>query len=361
MKKTLTVNLGGTVYHIDEDAYILLDNYLNNLKYHFRNEEDSEEIIRDMEERISELFSEYICGGQQVITIKYVEEVIARMGKPEEIDSERDDDTSRSEKHDRTYSEETAKRRLFRNPDDKVLGGVLSGLAAYFGWDTAWLRILFVLFGLFIHGFILAYIIAWIIIPQARTATEKLQMRGEPVNMENIGKTVTDGFEKMNEYVHSDKPRSSMNKFADGLASIFGLLIKVILVILAICCTPLIFVVLAVLFALFIAATGILVSVPAFFYEALPYINWDVVSSSAGLAVTLVVCGLLLIGIPVLGIIHFALQIFGKKEPFSTPTKINMILLWIAAIIVTVILLSQAPFIIHPAHYILTDYFNILV
>ena len=77
MKKTLTVNLGGTVYHIDEDAYVLLDNYLNNLKYHFRNEADADEIVRDMETRISELFSEYINQGQQVITIDNVEEVIA--------------------------------------------------------------------------------------------------------------------------------------------------------------------------------------------------------------------------------------------------------------------------------------------
>lgn len=60
MKKTLTVNLGGTVYHIDEDAYNLLDNYLNNLRYHFRKEEGADEIVRDMETRIAELFDEYI-------------------------------------------------------------------------------------------------------------------------------------------------------------------------------------------------------------------------------------------------------------------------------------------------------------
>ena len=88
MKKTLTVNLGGTVYHIDEDAYVLLDNYLNNLKYHFRSETDADEIVRDMENRIAELFSEYISHGQQVITIENVEEVIARMGRPEEINTD---------------------------------------------------------------------------------------------------------------------------------------------------------------------------------------------------------------------------------------------------------------------------------
>ena len=133
MKKTLTVNLGGTVYHIDEDAYVLLDNYLNNLKYHFRNEADADEIVRDMETRISELFSEYINQGQQVITIDNVEEVIARMGKPEEINSENDAYNEDNKSYNNTSFDEKTKRRLFRNPDDKILGGVVSGLAAYFG------------------------------------------------------------------------------------------------------------------------------------------------------------------------------------------------------------------------------------
>ena len=350
MKKTLTVNLGGTVYHIDEDAYVLLDNYLNNLKYHFRSEADADEIVKDMENRIAELFSEYISSGQQVITIENVEEVIARMGKPEEINAEEELNNNADNSGSATNGDEIPKRRLFRNPDDKILGGVLSGLAAYFGWDVAWTRIAVLICGIFLHGFILAYIIAWIIIPVARTATEKLQMKGEPVNMENIGKTVTDGFEKMNDYVHSDKPRSFVEKLGNIFFSVLGFIVKLTFVILAICCAPVVIIGLIVLFALLMAATGVLVSVPAFFYEALPYINWDMVGTSAGLAVTMVVCGLLLIGIPVVGLIHFVLHITGKKEPMSTSMKILMILLWIVAASVSIVLVSQAPFIIHPTH-----------
>ena len=85
MKKTLTVNLGGTVFHIDEDAYQLLDKYLANLRIHFRKEEGSEEIMNDFEMRISELFNERVRLGYEVITIEHVEEVIKRMGKPEEL------------------------------------------------------------------------------------------------------------------------------------------------------------------------------------------------------------------------------------------------------------------------------------
>lgn len=353
MKKTLTVNLGGTVFNIDEDAYVLLDNYLNNLKYHFRNEEGEEEIIRDMETRISELFSDYITRGQQVITIENVEEVIARMGKPEEINSEGDTGGDGSKSSRNTYSDNTAKRRLFRDPDDKILGGVLSGLASYFGWDVAWTRIITLICGIFFHGFIIAYIIAWIIIPMARTATEKLQMRGEPVNMENIGKTVTDGFERMNDYVHSGKPRTSLEKLGNAFFAVVGFILKLFLVVLAICLAPVVLVSLIVLFALLMAATGVLVSVPAFFYEALPYINWDMVGTSTGAAVTMVLCGLLVIGIPIVGIIHFILHVAGKKEPMSTPVKIFLILLWIIAAVISIILVSQAPFIIQPSHFIL--------
>lgn len=85
MKKTLTVNLGGTVFHIDEDAYELLENYLSNLRIHFRKEEGSDEIMTDFESRISELLSERIRMGYEVITLEQVEDVIKRMGKPEEI------------------------------------------------------------------------------------------------------------------------------------------------------------------------------------------------------------------------------------------------------------------------------------
>lgn len=85
MKKTLTINLGGIVYHIDDDAYRLLDNYLSNLKHYFRKQEGAEEIVDDIEMRIAELFAEKVTEGKQVITVSDVEEIIARVGKPEDF------------------------------------------------------------------------------------------------------------------------------------------------------------------------------------------------------------------------------------------------------------------------------------
>ena len=115
MKKTLTINLGGTVYHIDEDAYHLLDNYLTNLRIHFCREEGAEEIVHDIELRISELFTDRLNEGKQVITIEDVEEIIARMGKPEDLSDEESGEASGSEKQ-----KGTTMRRLFRDPDNKV-------------------------------------------------------------------------------------------------------------------------------------------------------------------------------------------------------------------------------------------------
>lgn len=348
MKKTLTVNLGGTVYHIDEDAYILLDNYLNNLRYHFRKEEGADEIVRDMEARIAELFDEALRGGLQVITIKEVEEVIARMGKPEELNDGEEENASAS--GEKAYGSESTgtSRRLFRNPDDRVLGGVVSGLAAYFGWDVTWTRIVFILAGFLIHGLILAYLLAWIIIPLAQTATEKLQMRGEPINVENIGRTVTDGFEKVNDYVHSEKPRSALHKLGNGVVAVFGFLLKLCLVLLLICCAPFLLVGLVVLSALLMAATGVIVNLPTFIYNILPWVDWSSVHTIPGVIVGLTVCGLLVVGIPIAGLIQAIMQSFGSWKPMGTLAKVVLVLLWMVALAIGIVLIFQVPFLTEP-------------
>ena len=196
MKKTFNINLGDIVFHIDEDAYELLDKYLSNLRIHFSKEEGAEEIVHDMELRISELFSERLHESKQVISIADVEEVIGQMGKPEEFSEDATQDTQ-------TYTEEKGTRRLYRNPDDKVIGGVCSGIAAYMGWDVTLVRLFTLVFGFLFQGIIVAYIISWILIPEAQTATEILSMKGMKVNVENIGKTVTDNFENVNDYIKS--------------------------------------------------------------------------------------------------------------------------------------------------------------
>ena len=150
MKKTLTINLGGIVYHIDDDAYRLLDNYLSNLKHYFRKQEGAEEIVNDIEMRIAELFAEKVTEGKQVITVSDVEEIIARVGKPEDFGIA-DEDMDSQKRTEQTSSanqgstQTAAQRRWFRDPDNKLLGGVAAGLAAYFGWDITLVRILMII------------------------------------------------------------------------------------------------------------------------------------------------------------------------------------------------------------------------
>ena len=275
MKKTLTVNLSGTVFHIDEDAYCLLDNYLDSLKLYFRSQKDGHEIVCDIENRISELFSEKIMAGQQVITIADAEVVIQQMGNPEEFDTVGDDSTNDEPIAD-TTTNYILNKRLFRDPDNKILGGVCSGLAAYLGWDVTLVRIIAILILIFGYGLIIPiYIVCWIIIPEARTVTEKLSMHGEEINVETIGKKVTDGFEKaaqgMNDFVNSDKPRTWFQKFADVLVAVFGVILKVALILLAVIFGPVLLLLAFVLLMLLVGAFVMAIGGGAFVLSMIPF------------------------------------------------------------------------------------------
>ena len=337
MKKTFNINLGGIVFHIDEDAYELLDKYLSNLRIHFSKEEGAEEIVHDMELRISELFSERLNDKKQVITLPDVEEIIAQMGKPEEFS---DDTTQDNHSYTPDATDKKGMKRLFRDPDNKVMGGVCAGIAAYMGWDVTLLRIIFIVLALpfFVDGFILfnwiviSYVVAWIIIPEAQTAPEKLSMKGMKVNVENIGKTVTDGFEKVNDFVKSEKPRSFLQRVGEAIVGVVGFLIKCVLVIAAICFTPVLFVVLIVFVSLLAAATGVISAVPTMLYEMMPRIDWSIVNLSPFTTSLMSISGIMVIGIPIVGFIHFLMSTFGGWKPMPFATRVVLIILWLVAL-----------------------------
>lgn len=330
MKKTLTVNLGGTVFHIDEDAYRLLDNYLSNLKIHFRKEAGADEIIDDIERRISELFAEKLTAGSQVITITDVEEVIARMGKPEDMEAENDREPSVG-----NATRTTIHRRLYRNPDDKLLGGVISGMAAYLGWDVTLLRLLLLVVLICGVGTLIpVYIVCWLVIPEARTAAEKLSMRGEAVTVENIGKTVTDGFEKVangvNDYMKSDKPRTFLQKLGDALVMVAGWFFKICLVIFAIICSPLLFVFGVVFVALLFAAVMVAIGGGAALISMFP--TFDVILPTSPLsAIVMYIAGILLVGIPLVSLVWAIFSQIFKWQPMASGLKWTLVILWIVS------------------------------
>jgi phage shock protein PspC (stress-responsive transcriptional regulator) len=189
MKKTLTVNLGNQVHNIDDDAYLRLKEYLDRIEGYFSEQREREDILNDIELRIAELFRERLGISKQVVTLKDVEEVIAIMGDPREI-------VGTDEEPRPAYERRTGSRRIYRDPDDRLVGGVCSGLGAYLGLDPVIVRILFILFLISGVGF-LVYIILWIVVPEARTTAQKLEMRGDSVNVSNIGNFFKEEFESV--------------------------------------------------------------------------------------------------------------------------------------------------------------------
>lgn len=338
MKKTLTVNLGGTVFHIDEDAYLLLDKYLSNLRIHFKKEEGSEEIMSDFEMRISELLGERVRLGHEVITIEHVEEVIKRMGKPEEIfDNENEGSQDDFKEHIHQEQKVTGgKKRLMRDPDNCILGGVAGGIAAYMGWDVTAIRIAMILLLIFpiLRGVVFLYIVLWLVMPLARTAADKLMMRGKSVTLENIGKTVTNGFEKatdnINDYISSDKPRTTLQKLADVFVTVIGLILKLAAIVLGIILLPvlllIVFVLTIITFALLIGGTGIL-------YHLSPF-GMDLYAGTPTFWVILGCIGvILLIGIPIIALVYAICGQLFKLKPLSIPVRWLLLLLWIISLV----------------------------
>ncbi len=206
MQKTVNINLSGSVFYIDDDAYALLRDYLDKLENYFGNQEEGKEIINDIESRIAELFNEKLKDRGAVVNIAMVEDVIAKMGQPEDFD----DETS-EEKGSNTIKEERfhkQKKRLYRDIDNRVLGGVCGGIAAYFNTDPVFIRVLFVILPFLSLGIIIpVYIVLWIVIPAAITTAQKLEMRGENVTIKNIEKAIRNEYEDVKE--HFTKVRES--------------------------------------------------------------------------------------------------------------------------------------------------------
>lgn len=194
MKKTISINISEIMFNIDEDAYHKLYNYLKTIRGYFSSSDGRDEIMSDIESRIAEMLQPKVTDAKQVINIVDIDEVIAIMGEPEEYL----DDEMREEREQRQSRSSRQTKRLYRDGEGNWLGGVCSGVGYYLGLDPLWIRLLlvFVLFASFGIGF-LVYIALWIVIPEAATTAEKLEMKGEPVNVSNIGKTIEEELENI--------------------------------------------------------------------------------------------------------------------------------------------------------------------
>ncbi len=233
MNKTISINLGGFFFHIDEDAFSKLTRYLDAVKRSL-SPEGREEIIKDIESRIAELFQEKIKNEKQVIGSKEVDDMIVIMGQPE--DYKIDDEPKNSfNSSNYNYSNNGGTKKLYRDKDNAIIGGVLSGISQYIGVDPIWLRIFMAILLVFFGTGFFIYIILWIIIPEARTTTQKLEMRGMPINITNIEKKVKEGIDDTSSKI-SDidtekvmyNVKNSSQRVGSTIEDIFTTILKII-------------------------------------------------------------------------------------------------------------------------------------
>ena len=352
MKKNITINLCGRLFQIDEDAYELLQQYIESLRQSFGHEEGGEEIVNDIEARIAELFSELNQQGTEAITIEHVKDIITRIGKPEELAGEEEKSDNGGHKYDSFRSAaqgfrdnvrtRTAGKRLYRNPNDKMVAGVLSGIAAYTGSDVTWWRIgyallilasnfLFPLFGIwfnygyFLHvnlAFIIFYFVLAIAIPVADTPKQVLEMEGKEVTPQNLADVVVDD-------------QQPVQRRRGCLGSVFSVIFSILAAF---------FVAIAsvVGFALLVSLLLIIVSLVIVFTVpsvrmSLPFEFEDLhlaelMSVHPWIVIAFVIGLLLALCIPLYAIAHMLFSRAGKVQPMGIGQRILWIVLWVASL-----------------------------
>lgn len=207
MKKTVNVNLGGQPFIMNEDAYKHLSKYLQLLTVHFKKTEGSAEILADIESRMAELINGEL-SGRPIVALEDVRKAISIMGTPEDLGAEKEweEVTETHEKQGESESSGSAEgkrnyttgKRFYRDPDNAIISGTCSGIAAYFGIsDPLWVRIAFVILMLAYGSTLIIYIVLWAITPEAKSAKDRLLMHGEKIDVDAISKKVREEFEKV--------------------------------------------------------------------------------------------------------------------------------------------------------------------
>ncbi|TVZ53247.1 PspC domain-containing protein [Dokdonia sp. Hel_I_53] len=350
MNKTVNINLAGIFFHIDEDAYGKLQRYLAAIKSSFQGVQGEDEIIADIEARISELFSERVKDDRQVIGLSELDEVIAIMGQPEDYRVDDDifeDETTTGSSSQSRQAPRISQRRFFRDTDNAYIGGVSSGMAHYLGIDPLWVRIgwvsLIVLTWFTLGGTALIYLALWVFVPEAQTTADKLAMRGKAVNIDNITEKVKEGFGNVADRVQRvdyDKYGSRVKTGAQGFFSTLSTVIMFFLKVLAkIVGVILIITGATVVISLLITfLTGGMVDI---FTPNLTEMPWF--SNDSGLPIWLVLLlSFLVIGIPFFFLFYLGLKILSSNmKSMPTSAKLSLLGVWLVAAITGGILAVQ--------------------
>jgi phage shock protein PspC (stress-responsive transcriptional regulator) len=339
MKKAIKINLSGLIFHIDDDAYEKLKSYLDAISRHFSNKQESSEIIKDIESRIAELFQERISTETQVITLTIVNEVIDIMGNPEDIA-----DTGEEPGKQRNFHESySSSRRLYRDPENSVIGGVCGGLSAYFGMDPVIFRLLFVVFFFAGGASVLVYAIFWIVLPKAETAAQKLEMQGEKVNVSNLEKKIRGEYDNVKDNVkhnYSKAKNSDTYKKSERAASDFFVVLgKILLVFIKV-----ILIIIGTSFVL--AGIGLLIGLIALPFVGVHVFPFDSYSFSLGdvlipftdpVSVTLLVISVtLLLVIPIAAMLYGLVKLIFNLKTRNRGLSIGAVSLWVISLLLII-------------------------
>jgi phage shock protein PspC (stress-responsive transcriptional regulator) len=335
MKKTININLGGQPFIIDEQAYDILHRYFEALRQKFTNESEQKEILSDIEARVAEIFTQRLGKTRAVVNDEDVVYVISLMGKPEDIAGE-PETAAPGQEAKGTTSFSTAysgavEKKFFRDPDNKKVGGIISGLAYYFGWgDPTWIRIALVavvVLSMFAHlglGFpiTIIYFILLIVVPQANTSAEKLQMRGQPVNIQNIEKEVRDAMTTAGSSINSFvKDGDTKGSAANAAKTVFTVLAKFFLVFVIMICALWMLVLGGLFFGFSILSSASLTDLTNLLVSS----RYTIMSFNIGLVLT--------IGIPLVFIMYYSIRFLTNSQAKNPGLKRVLLIGWFVGII----------------------------
>lgn len=338
MKKNITINLFGTLYQIDEDAYELLEKYQNNMRSYYSHKEGGEEIADDVEHRVAELFAELRSTGVEAITIEHIQEIIHRIGDPQQMDSKDEEEAEEKATGNAKQAFSTAEgtsgkgyRKLYRDPEDKILGGVISGITHFFGGSDPlpWRIVFLVLCLATTFSLAIVYFICWLLIPTAETAEERLKMYGKPVNPQAINEELMRGVNKTKEGASHPENKAK----ADGCLSVF---LKIVVysagaIMLFIFGSILLAVLISIVVALFATAFGF--GSTLWMDSDIDPVVIDFIGTIPHWAIWVFITSVIFVlALPIYVLIH---ALFRKKGThFSTFSKTSLFILWLVALAV---------------------------
>ncbi|WP_293306125.1 PspC domain-containing protein [Pedobacter sp. UBA5917] len=335
MEKTIIINIGNTIIHIEESAYELLKAYLNEVKQHFANHADDLEIVTDIENRIAELLTEQLEEQKkQVVDAANVNSVITQMGRVHDFDTveEGEEEPVLNNAYQYQYTE----KKLYRDMDNRMVAGVCSGIAHYINADPKWIRLATFLIS-FVGGFgLLVYALLWIIMPKAKSRIERMEMKGEPANLQGFQKNLDEELQAVKERL------SEVNKHAQPIFGRLGIFIgeffewlgrflsgtgKVIFKVIAG-----FIIVFGVLFllALIISAAAFQGFWDASIYEYFPFSIINESNRGIILFGAFIVCF-----VPILALILFSIRVAFNKQAINKTLSFALLIIWLAGVAVT--------------------------